>query len=150
MRDPRHHFEDSTSRCNRTKTRSWSGGTRNRNAKQPFQVVNSRCSMARFSLLSPQENPKAAATYIDVHRAQLQEHLGRSKIGIFEIEMLAKRWFPQRAEAASRISRDGLSKPNEPPSSNHRQLPAVDPVEARKGSVEQSSQLNDLVNQSTT
>ena len=46
-------------------------------------------AMARFAIAFTQESPKAVAAYIERHRVQLQEHLEKKSISIFEIEMLA-------------------------------------------------------------
>src|SRR5436309_234790 len=55
-------------------------------------------AMARFALAFTKRSPKDVAAYIDHHRAQLQEHLEKKSISIFEIEMLAQAGLPQQAE----------------------------------------------------
>ncbi|MBI3798280.1 MAG: alpha/beta fold hydrolase [Deltaproteobacteria bacterium] len=105
-------------------------------------------AMARFALAFMQKSPKAIAAYIDRHRAQLQEHLGKKAILIFEIEMLAQAGLSQQAEERLKnLIDDGLSEAEK---NQLRTIIAestgVDPVEARKAQFESSGQLNDLRN----
>ena len=47
-------------------------------------------ALARFALAFTKEGPRAAADYIEKHRAQLHEHLQQQLISGFEIEVLAR------------------------------------------------------------
>lgn len=105
-------------------------------------------AMARFALAFTQESPKAVVAYIDRHRAQLQEHLEKKSISMFEIGMLALAGLPQQAEERLKnLIDDGLSEAEK----NHlrtiiAESKGVDPIEARKAQFESSGQLSDLVN----
>ncbi len=105
-------------------------------------------AMARFALVFIQKNPKAVVSYIDRHRAQLQEYLEKKFLNIIEIEMLAQSGSTQQAEERFReLSDNGL------PESEKKRLQRIiaesagaDPVEARKELFESSGQIYDLIN----
>ncbi|MDD2897848.1 MAG: hypothetical protein PHI31_03960 [Desulfuromonadaceae bacterium] len=105
-------------------------------------------AMARFALVFIQRNPKAVVSYIDRHRAQLQEYLEKKSLNIIEIEMLAQSGSTQQAEERFKeLSDNGLSE------SEKKRLQRIiaesagaDPVEARKELFESSGQIYDLIN----
>lgn len=105
-------------------------------------------ALARFSLAFVQRSPKEAADYIDRHRVQLQEHLGKKSISIFEIEMLARAGLPERAEERlMAVVDEGLSEAEQ---NRLRRIiteaTGADPIAASKAEFESHGQLNDLVN----
>ena len=104
-------------------------------------------ALARFSLAFVQRSPKAVADYIDRHRVQLQKHLGKKSISIFEIKMLARAGLPERAEERlMALDDEDLSEAEQ---NNLRRIiaeaTAADPIEARKAQFESQGQLIDLV-----
>jgi hypothetical protein len=104
-------------------------------------------ALARFSLAFEQRSPKDIATYIDRHRTQLYDHLGKKPIGIFEIEMLVKAGLSERAEERlAALGDEGLSEAEQ----NHlrriiSEAAGTDPIEAHKAQFESHGQFIDLV-----
>lgn len=104
-------------------------------------------ALARFSLALNQESPKDVVDYIDRHRAQLQEHLGKERISHFEIKMLAQAGLPERAEERlATLVHEGLS---EPAQKYLRRIISeateTDPIEALKARFERHGDFVDLV-----
>ena len=105
-------------------------------------------AFARLSLVFAQKSPREAAEYIAKHRDQLYEHLLKSSIQTFEIELLARASLIGTAnEMLAKASAEGLGEREQ---QNLRRIIAecetADPASERKRAFEQSGDLRDLVN----
>lgn len=103
-------------------------------------------AFARFSLAFTKDSPKGVADYIDRHRKQLEEHLGKKPIRIYEIEMLAAAGLSEQAEEClAGFVDDGFSDvEREHLRGTIKQTKSADPIAIHKAKFEQDGQLVDL------
>jgi hypothetical protein len=105
-------------------------------------------AFARFSLAFTKESPRAAADYIEKHRAQLYEHLHKQSIVGFEIEVLARAGFVTTArERLQEAATAGVSARDQ--RFLERILAEVagsDPIAERRAFYESTGELRALVN----
>lgn len=102
-------------------------------------------AMARFALVFIQKNPKDVVTYIDRHRAQLQEYLEKKSLELIEVEMLARSGASQRANELLKELRLSDTEQNRL-RGIISESEGADPKEARKVLFESSGQIYDLIN----
>lgn len=103
-------------------------------------------AFARFSLAFTKGSPKAVAEYIDRHRKQLTEHLGKKPIKFYEIEMLAAAGLSEQAEEclSSFVDEEFSETEREQLLGVIRETRDTDPVRTHKEKFERDGQLIDL------
>lgn len=105
-------------------------------------------AMARFALVFAQESPKQVISFIERHRAQLEEFLEKKSVLMLETEMFAQAGLKLRAEECLKeLIQGGLSEPEE---GRLRRIVSesvgADPIEARKALFDTSGEILDLIN----
>ena len=105
-------------------------------------------AVARLSLVFAQGSPREAAEYIAKHRHQLYEHLQKSVIQAYEIELLARAGMVGTAnDTLADASANGLGEMEQERLRRIiAELEGADPAAERKRLFEQTDDLRDLVN----